>query len=300
VFKARDGGVAELPHGERPMSQPRTGIQDVNGVRLAYRHWTGPSHAQHPPVILLHGVLQSGEGMRHLAEQLSLDREVLVPDLRGRGDSDRPQDGYDPATMAGDVAGLIDRLGIERPALIGRLHGGLVAYQLAARRPELVCGVVLGDANPEVTADRASQALAAVSALPEAFASLADATRFYEEGLGLPPDRARHDIPSDLEAMPDGGYRWRHDLDIVRQIEAAAIPRSDWDVLVQLRCPVLILRGQRGEIRPETAERMLATIPRARAQTIYGASHDVFLGPGSEQTLAAIQLFLFGLDGGLS
>ena len=45
---------------------------------------------------------------------------------------------------------------------------------------------------------------------------------------------------------------------------------------------------------------MVATIPRARVQTIYGASHDVFLGPGSEQTLAAIQLFLFGLDGGQS
>jgi pimeloyl-ACP methyl ester carboxylesterase len=282
------------------MSQPRIDFEQVNGVRLAYRHWTGPANAQHPPVVLLHGVLQSGEGMRHLAEQLSLDREVLVPDLRGRGDSDRPDNGYDPPTMADDVADLIDRLGIERPALIGRLHGGLVAYHLAARRPELVCGVVLGDANPEVTADRASQALAAVSSLPPAFASHEDATRFYEEGLGLPPDRARHDIPSDLEVMPDGGYRWRHDLGIVRQIEAAAIPRSDWDVLARLRSPVLILRGQRGEIRQETAERMLATIPRARAQTIYGASHDVFLGPGSEQTLAAIQLFLFGLDGGHS
>jgi pimeloyl-ACP methyl ester carboxylesterase len=178
------------------------------------------------------------------------------------------------------------------------LHGGLVAYHLAARRPELVCGVVLGDANPEVTVDRAAQALAAVSSLPQAFASHADATRFYEEGLGLPPDRARHDIPSDLEPTPDGGYRWRHDLDIVRRIEAAAIPRSDWDVLARLRCPVLILRGQRGEVRQETAERMLAAIPQAQAQTIYGASHDVFLGPGSEQTLAAIQLFLFGLDGG--
>jgi hypothetical protein len=41
-------------------------------------------------------------------------------------------------------------------------------------------------------------------------------------------------------------------------------------------------------------------MPQARAQTIYGSSHDVFLGPGSEQTLAAIQLFLFGLDGGES
>jgi pimeloyl-ACP methyl ester carboxylesterase len=280
------------------MSQPQTRFEHVNGIRLAYRHWIGPAKAEHPPVVLLHGVLQTGDGMRHLAEQLSLDREVLVPDLRGRGESDRPDGGYDPPTMADDVAGLVDRLGIERPALIGRLHGGLVAYHLAARRPELVCGVVLGDANPEVSADRALQALAAVSALPRSFASHADATRFYEEGLGLPPDRARHDIPSDLEARPGGGYRWRHDLDIVSRIEAAAIPRSDWDVLARLRCPALILRGQRGEIRQETAERMLEVMPRARAQTIFGASHDVFLGPGSEQTLAAIQLFLFGLDGG--
>ena len=282
------------------MSQPRSGFEQVNGIRLAYRHWTGGANLQLPPVILLHGVLQTGEGMRHLAEQLSLDREVLVPDLRGRGASDRPGGNYDPSTMADDVDGLIERLGIERPALIGRLHGGLVAYHLAARRPEGVCGVVLGDANPEVSADRAAQALADVSSLPRTFASYEDAARFYEEGLGLPPDRARHDIPSDLEAAPDGSYRWRHDLEIVRRIEAAAIPRSDWDVLACVRCPALILRGQRGEIRQETAERMLAVMPQARAQTIYGASHDVFLGPGAEQTLAAVQLFLFGLDGGES
>lgn len=279
------------------MSQPRTGFAHVNGIGLAYRHWSGAPDLQQPPVILLHGVLQTGEGMRHLAEQLALDREVLVPDLRGRGESDQPDGGYDPATIADDVAALIERLGIERPALIGRLHGGLVAYHLAARRPELVCGVILGDANPEVSEERAAQALALVDALPQAFASQEDAARFYEVGLGLAPDRARHDIPSDLEATPEGGYRWRHNLEIVRRIEAAAIPRSDWNVLAQVRCPVLILRGQRGEIGRETAERMLATMPRARAQSIYGASHDVFLGPGSEQAFAAIQLFLFGLDG---
>jgi pimeloyl-ACP methyl ester carboxylesterase len=282
------------------MSQPRTGLEQVNGIGLAYRHWPGGSAAHQPPVILLHGVLQTGDGMRHLAEQLALDREVLVPDLRGRGGSDQPDDGYDPTTMADDVAALIERLGIERPALIGRLHGGLVAYHLAARRPELVRGIILGDANPEVSEDRATQALALVNALPEEFASYEDAAQFYEFGLGLAPDRARHDIPSDLEATPAGGYRWRHNLDIVRRIEIAAIPRSDWNVLAQVRCPVLILRGQRGEIGRETAERMLATMPRARAQTIYGASHDVLLGPGSEQALAAIQLFLIGLDGGRS
>ena len=282
------------------MSQPRSGFEQVNGIRLAYRHWPAPPAAQAPAVVLLHGVLQTGDGMRHLAERLSSDRQVLVPDLRGRGDSDRPAGGYDPATMAADVAALMERLEIERPALIGRLHGGLIAYHLAAGRPELVSGVILGDANPEVSAERAAEALASIAALPRGFASREDAARFYEQGLGLPPDRARHDIPSDLEALPDGGYRWRHDLDIVSRIEAAAIPRSDWQVLAQVQCPALILRGQRGEIGRETAQRMLMTMPRARVMTIYGSTHDVFLGPGSEQALAAIQLFLFGLDGGES
>ena len=49
------------------MSQPRANFEQVNGSRLAYRHWTGPADGQHPPVVLLHGVLQAGEGMRHLA-----------------------------------------------------------------------------------------------------------------------------------------------------------------------------------------------------------------------------------------
>ena len=278
------------------MNEARSGIERVNGVSLAYRHWPEPERAHRPPAILLHGLLQTGAGMGHLAEQLAVDREVLVPDLRGRGDSERAEGGYDPATMADDVVGLIASLRIERPVVIGRLHGGLIAYHLAARQPNLVSGVVLGDAAPEVSEDRAASLFASVDALPRSFASLEDAMRFYGEGLGLSPDRARHDMPSDLEPDGNGGYRWRHDLGIVARIARATLPRSDWDVLGQVRCPALILRGQRGQIRDEVAERMLRTMPDARSQVILGSRYDVFLGPGSEQTLAAIQLFLFGLS----
>jgi pimeloyl-ACP methyl ester carboxylesterase len=278
------------------MSEPRTGVERVNGVALAYRHWPEPRQSHRPSVVLLHGVLQTGAGMGHLAEHLAQDREVLVPDLRGRGDSEQPLNGYDAGTMADDVAGLIERLGVERPAVIGRQHGGLIAYHLAARRPKLLCGMVLGDVNPEVSEARAAELFAAVAALPQGFASQDDATRFYEETLGLPPDRARHDMPSDLEADDQGGYRWRHNLDVVARIARASLPRSNWDVLAQVSCPALVLRGQRGSIRTEVVDRMVQTMSNARAQTIYGASNDVFLGPGSEQTLAAIQLFLFGLD----
>jgi pimeloyl-ACP methyl ester carboxylesterase len=278
------------------MTQPRVATAEANGVTLAYRHWDSPSRALHPPTVLLHGVLQTGEGMAHLAEALSQKGEVLVPDLRGRGQSEQPAGGYDPRTMADDVAGLLDSLGFSPSVLIGRLHGGLVAYHLAARRPELVCGLVLGDATPEVSQERAARVLARVAALPPQFSSREEAERFYEEGLRLPPARARHDLPSDLERSVDGGYRWRHNLDLVARIEAAAMPRSDWEILASVQCPTLILSGQRGEIRPETADRMVATMPRARAQVVLGSGHDVFLGPGAEQSLAAIQLFLRGLE----
>lgn len=276
------------------MSIEAAGFERVNDVGIAYSRWPAPAAPVHPPVVLLHGVLQSSEGMRHLAVLLATGGEVLVPDLRGRGRSDRPPERYDPGTMADDVAALIERLGIERPCLIGRLHGGLIAYHLAARRPELVCGVVLGDTNPEVDPDRAARALANLRNLPEGFATRDEAVRFYEDRLGLSRARAEHDIPSDLEQLEDGSLRWRHDLEIVRRVESASMPRLDWDVLSQVRCPVLILRGQRGEIRAETASRMLGVTPNAQAQVIIGSGHDVFLGPGSEQTLAAIQLFLRG------
>lgn len=277
------------------MTQPRVAAAQANGITLAYRHWPAPNHANHPPVVLLHGVLQTGEGMGHLAEALSQNGEVLVPDLRGRGQSEQPVDGYDPGTLATDVASLLAKLGFGPSVLIGRLHGGLVAYHLAAGRPELVCGLVLGDATPEVSRERAERVLARVAALPPRFSSREEAERFYEEGLRLPPARARHDLPSDLERCADGSYRWRHNLEVVARIEAAAMPRSDWDILARVQCPTLILSGQRGEIRPETANRMVATMPNARAQVVLGSGHDVFLGPGAEQSLAAIQLFLRGL-----
>lgn len=279
------------------MTEPRSGVEQANGIALAYRHWPGPRRAHLPPVVLLHGLLQTGAGMAHLAEPLALDREVLVPDLRGRGDSEQPEDGYDPGTLADDVAALIALLGIERPVAIGRLHGGLIAYHLAARRPDVVSGVVLGDATPEVSEERAASLFASIEALPRSFASHDEAMRFYEEGLRLSSERARHDMPSDLEPDGNGGYRWRHNLDVVARIARATLPRSDWDVLARVECPALILRGQRGQIRDEIAERMVQTMPDARSQVIYGSRYDVFLGPGSEQTVAAIQLFLFGMGG---
>lgn len=277
------------------MTEPRITRESVNGMGMEVRHWPEPTNAANPPVVILHGVLQTSGGMRHLAERLATDGEVVAPDLRGRGGTDKPDSGYDPASMAEDVGALMESMGLAPAVVIGRLHGGLVAYHLAARRPELVRGVVLGNASPDVSTERAARVLARVNAIPREFASLEDAQRFYEETLGLSTERVKSDLPIDLEPLPDGRYRWRHDLGIVARIEAAATPRADWHVLGRVRCPMLLLRGQRGELSAEVANRVLEVVPNSKAQVIHGAGPDVFLGPGSEQTLAAIQLFLRGV-----
>lgn len=279
------------------MRDPTTERAHVNGIDMEFRHWPAPLDSTHPPVVILHGVLQTGEGMRHLAEKLALDGEVVVPDLRGRGGTSQPDVGYDPETMAQDVGELIEHLDIGPAVVIGRLHGGVLAYRLAARRPELVKAIVLGDASPEISDDRAASILSRIQSLPHTFSSRDHAEAFYERDLLLSPARIQNDLPIDLEKAENGTYRWRYNLNIIKQIAVAALPRSDWDVLMQVTCPVLILRGQRGLLRPETAERMIETIPNARSQTILGAGYDVFLGPGSEQTLAAIKLFLCGMNG---
>lgn len=274
------------------MNTPYAGRVRAGGIEQAYRRWSGPIAPRALPVLILHGVLQSGEGMHYLAELLATKTEVIVPDLRGRGDTELTPDGYDPATMASDVAALLDELDVGPVVVIGRKHGGVVGYHLAAARPDLVAGLVMGDTSPEVSDLRAQRVRERMANLPRTFASREEAERFYEEGLRLPVDRARNDIPLDLQRHDDGSLRWRHSLDVVARIEDACMPRSDWAMLNAVSCPIVVLRGHRGEITPEIAERLARTPPGAHVQLIHGSRHDVLIGPGSEQSLAAISLLL--------
>ena len=267
----------------------------VNGLSMSWLEWPDPGNPSKCSVLILHGILQNAEGMSSLARHLAPYHRVVAPDLRGRGETGQPADGYQPATIAHDLAMLIPVLELERLVVIGRIHGGVVGYHLAASAPDLVHGLILGDTRPEISPERAERRLRAIHAMPRSFESLEAAVSFYQRGLGLSEERARHDIPHDL-AIDDGRYIWKHNLDIIARIEAASSPRSDWDVLQRIAAPTLVLRGQRGRIALETADRMKSTMPRCELQTIFGANHDVFMGPGAEQALGAIDMFLMRLN----
>ncbi|MEU5024954.1 alpha/beta fold hydrolase [Streptomyces milbemycinicus] len=119
----------------------RTGRATVNGTSLHYR--TGGSG---PAVVLLHGVPKTGYHWRHLVPKLTPHHTVVVPDLRGLGDSAHPADGYDSATMSDDIAALMAHLGHASYSVMGEDWGAVVGYQLAARHRAHVNALVFAEA----------------------------------------------------------------------------------------------------------------------------------------------------------
>ena len=99
----------------------RTRAIETNGTTIHVRF--GGSG---PVVVLLHGYGETGDMWGALAAALAPDHTVVVPDLRGMGLSAKPDGGFDKKTQAGDVAGVLDALNIEKVALVTHDIGNMV------------------------------------------------------------------------------------------------------------------------------------------------------------------------------
>jgi pimeloyl-ACP methyl ester carboxylesterase len=99
-----------------------------------------------PAVLLLHGYGETGDMWAPLAAQLARNHTVIVPDLRGLGLSSRPAGGYDKKTQAEDIAGVLDKLKIDKVDLVTHDIGNMVGYAFAAQHPERVKKFVVIDA----------------------------------------------------------------------------------------------------------------------------------------------------------
>src|SRR6187200_2347087 len=97
------------------------------------------------PVVLLHGWPQTWYEWRHVMPSLAKNYTVIVPDLRGLGDSSKPVTGYDGKTTAEDIHQLVAQLGFKDLFLVGHDLGALVAFSYAAAHPSEVRRLVILD-----------------------------------------------------------------------------------------------------------------------------------------------------------
>jgi len=99
-------------------------------------------------VILLHGFPEFWYAWRFQIPTLARYFKVVVPDLRGYNDSDKPSSGYDLDTLSEDIRGLIDQLGYSRAHLVGHDWGGTIAWHLAQKFPQCLNRLALLNAAP--------------------------------------------------------------------------------------------------------------------------------------------------------
>ncbi len=114
---------------------------EVNGVKIHYL-----ISGKGEPIILLHGYAQTSHMWLPIIPELAKTHTIIAPDLRGFGDSSKPEGGYDKKTMGRDIHALATSLGYRRVGIVGHDIGLMVAYGYAAQYPSEVDRIVLMDA----------------------------------------------------------------------------------------------------------------------------------------------------------
>jgi non-heme chloroperoxidase len=225
------------------------------------------------PVVLLHGGAQTHRVWDHQAAALIGRYRSLALDLRGCGSSDKPPSGYSVDVFAGDVAALVEALGLEPPTLVGHGLGSHVALRLAATRPELVRALCLAAASPWFVGDRD----AAAGGFPD---------DLWERMLG---DAARNRAQADLDLIdreffhrdPGEGLRtWclqmagEWPLAVFAQLAPTLRDVDHRDALATIAAPVLLLHGRHDrKTRYEGAEYLERQLPNARLVTLEESAH---------------------------
>jgi pimeloyl-ACP methyl ester carboxylesterase len=247
------------------------GYVTANGIRLHY-HRTG---GDKPPVVLAHGITDSGLCWSRLAQALEDQFDLILVDARGHGLSDAPARGYGPYDHADDLAGLIQALGLNRPAVIGHSMGGASAGSLGERYPALVGRLVLEDpawfpreteaeVNEEDDVRRVrewSEAIVRRKAL-----SLEE---IAAQGHKDNPLWAEEEFPAWAQA---------------KQQVSPAVPqfmlaygKPWWEIIPALQCPVLVLTGdlEGAIITPEQAQEFQELNRLVQVVRLNGAGHNV-------------------------
>jgi len=277
------------------------GWHDVNGIRLFAR--TG-GKADGPPVLLLHGFPQTHAMWHRVAQALAARYRLVLADLRGYGDSDKPPPEPDHAqqskrVMAADLIALMRALGHPRFAVVGHDRGGRVAHRLALDHAGALDKLVVIDIAPTLDMYSATDLRFATAyyhwffllqpaPFPETLINNSLKT-YIGRGEGEPFAEflRAFDNPATVHAMCED-YRAGASIDLEHD-------EADMKSGRKIACPLLVLWGEKGNVGKMFD---VMTIWRERASTtVRGRSmpsgHNIQLD-ASEQLLTELRGFLRG------
>ena len=257
-----------------------------NGINLHYRDWGGDGRS----VVLLHGLASTCHIWDLVAPQLAEDCAVIAVDQRGHGLSDKPESGYDFATVAQDLLGVIRVRNLERPIIIGHSWGADVALEFSVAYPEIASGICFVDggmiepsARPGLTLEKAREDMA-----PPHFAgmtSLALRDRFQNRPRPYPlPPEFYQVLMANFEILPDGTVRTRLSRENHLRIIDALWDHHPPQLYPQVPCPTLMMPArmanddsvvERTFRRQESVASAQSLLPQVKVVWLEDSIHDV-------------------------
>jgi pimeloyl-ACP methyl ester carboxylesterase len=241
-----------------------------NGIRLHYYRTGGDK----PPLVMAHGITDSGLCWSPVARVLEADYDLIMVDARGHGKSEVPATGYTNADHAADYAGLIRELGLQRPALLGHSMGAATVAYLAAQHPDLAGCILLED--PPWSAKESAPSPQEQQARADAWRQDVIARQRLSRVEILDQVRQQQPRWSEDEFEPWVEAKLQVSPNVLNYVGAPSIHWSDY--VGAIRCPALLITGDTelgGIVSPQVAAAVVALNPNFQVAHLAGAGHSV-------------------------
>jgi pimeloyl-ACP methyl ester carboxylesterase len=285
---------------------PESAFLRANGLSLHYLDWGGPRRTQGPTALLLHATGFLAAVWWPIAEALSQRYRVLALDQRGHGDSDKPPRGYHRLDLVADLRAFLDALELKGIIGIGHSAGAANIACCEALRPGsfrravLIEPIVFPPSIREIAGERMSRLPRGAlrrrtvwptrEALLKSYRSRPPFKTWREDVLRLYVEHGTH-------LREDGQVELKCPGPIEAQMYAGATPFDAFELLPDVACPALVVRGEHSDSHlPFIAQAIADQMPDAGVVTIEGAGHFCPM-ENPDAVLAEITRFLDESDG---
>jgi pimeloyl-ACP methyl ester carboxylesterase len=274
----------------------------ANGIRQHVLRTGGDK----PPLLMLHGFMESGVSWLRLARLLAECFDVVMPDARVHRRSEGVANGFSPEILTDDALSLVEELKLEHPVVLGHSNGAVTAYLMTIRQPDLIRALVMEEPP------------AGGLPMPAVRQEVLKGNNWYDEWMGWM--RRLKTMPHD-ERIQSAAARWLHGMpipldeplwdedDFVGRIESLTpfdISIFDtnidfWslhnylDQATRITCPMMLLNGEPllgSLVTDDVVLTLMERIPQLQWQQIEGGGHILSRGRPFEGTFAIIDAFL--------
>jgi len=252
------------------------------------------SHGQGDPLILIRGLGSNADHWYAQVPELSQHYRVIIFDNRGIGRSSDPAGPFTIADMAADTLALMDGLGIEQAHILGLSMGGMIAQEIAIRRPQRLRGLML-----VVTHCGGEHMVSPKKEVTETIGRMVEENSIEARVAALPVFFSRRTLMEKrevFEAYAGVSLKYPAGPEILKRQVAAIAQHDSYDRLPHIKAATLVLSCAEDVLIPPENSRILASqIPKAQLSILPEGGHQVMIETPQVCNAAIVQ-FLQQLD----